>query len=195
MNRTTLLEKPAVPVRDVSIHSRLHPSTDSVPADKNRVDPPLLKGRARIHPALSIMQPWPYAIFHLGKDFENRNWRLPPQYDGVPVLIHAGKKMDKAGLMYLKQEAGFAIPDEFQVGGIVGFAVFTIQCGEKRLSDWAEQGLYNWPIVEAGELPFYPCKGSLGFFRVSYPYIRFAQTIEEVKRTYSSNRHAAGRIT
>jgi hypothetical protein len=30
---------------DVSIHSRLHPPTDSVPADWNRVDCPLPEGR------------------------------------------------------------------------------------------------------------------------------------------------------
>lgn len=123
-----------------------------------------------ILPTISIMQPWPYAIFHLGKDFENRSWRLPPQYDGVPVLIHTGKKVDKPGLMYLNLEAGFTIPSDLPLGGIVGFAVFTIQCGQRRTSDWAAHGLHNWPIVASGELPFHPCKGSLGFFKVSYPH-------------------------
>ena len=121
-------------------------------------------------PTISIMQPWPYAIFRLGKDFENRSWRLPPQYNGVPVLIHAGKKMDKTGLEYLETEAGFIIPDDLTCGGIVGFAVFTVQCGQRRHSDWAAQGLYNWPIAASGELPFHPCKGSLGFFKVDYPH-------------------------
>ena len=123
-----------------------------------------------ILPAISVMQPWPYAIFRLGKDFENRSWRLPPQYDGVPVLIHAGKKVDKPGLEYLELEAGYAIPRDLPRGGIVGFAVFTVQCGRRRTSDWAAHGLHNWPIVASGELPFHPCKGSLGFFKVSYPH-------------------------
>lgn len=123
-----------------------------------------------ILPAISVMQPWPYAIFHLGKDFENRSWRLPPQYVGVPVLIHAGKKVDKPGLEYLELEMGFAIPDNLPLGGIVGFAVFTVQCGRHRTSEWAAEGLYNWPIVASGELPCHPCKGTLGFFKVSYPH-------------------------
>lgn len=122
-----------------------------------------------ILPVISIMQPWPHAIFHLGKDVENRSWRLPPQYDGVPVLIHAGKKLDKAGCLYLEQEAGVTIPNGLQRGGIVGFAVFSLQCGQRRLSDWAA-GLHNWPIMTSGELTFHPCKGSLGFFRVNYPH-------------------------
>jgi hypothetical protein len=123
-----------------------------------------------ILPAISIMQPWPHAILCLGKNFENRSWRLPPKYDGVPVLIHAGKRVDKPGLIYLEREAGYTIPSDLPLAGIVGFAVFTVQCGQRRTSDWAVQGLCNWPIVASGELPFHPCKGSLGFFKVSYPY-------------------------
>jgi hypothetical protein len=36
--------------------------------------------------ALSIRQPWVWAIVHAGKDIENRTWWTP--YRG-PVLIHA----------------------------------------------------------------------------------------------------------
>ncbi len=121
-------------------------------------------------PAISIMQPWPYAIFRLGKDFENRSWRLPPQYDGVPVLIHAGKKMDKAAHVYLEWEVKHVIPRDLPLGGIVGFVVFTIQCGRRRSSAWAAEGLHNWPIVASGELPFHACLGRLGFFKVNYPH-------------------------
>jgi hypothetical protein len=38
--------------------------------------------------ALSIRQPWAYAICHLGKRVENRAWKHPPSYRG-PLLIHA----------------------------------------------------------------------------------------------------------
>lgn len=44
---------------------------------------------------LSVMQPWPFAMFSLGKDVENRSWKLRQRYVGVPVLIHAGKKRDE----------------------------------------------------------------------------------------------------
>jgi len=39
--------------------------------------------------ALSIRQPWAYAILHLGKDIENRPWRT--NFRG-PLLIHASLK-------------------------------------------------------------------------------------------------------
>lgn len=38
--------------------------------------------------ALSVKQPWAWAIIHAGKDIEKRTWRT--DYRG-PLLIHAGK--------------------------------------------------------------------------------------------------------
>jgi ASCH domain len=40
--------------------------------------------------ALSIRQPWAWAILRAGKRIENREWRAPPSYRG-PLLIHASK--------------------------------------------------------------------------------------------------------
>lgn len=42
--------------------------------------------------ALTIRQPWAHAIFHLGKDVENRSWRT--RYRG-PLLIHAGAHRER----------------------------------------------------------------------------------------------------
>jgi hypothetical protein len=41
--------------------------------------------------ALSIIMPWPWLIFHYGKDVENRNWKT--DYRGT-LLIHASKTPD-----------------------------------------------------------------------------------------------------
>lgn len=41
---------------------------------------------------LTIRQPWPFAIFHLGKDVENRTWQT--DYRG-PLLIHAGSTFNQ----------------------------------------------------------------------------------------------------
>lgn len=38
--------------------------------------------------ALSIRNPWAWAICHAGKRVENREWKYPPTYRG-PLLIHA----------------------------------------------------------------------------------------------------------
>lgn len=40
--------------------------------------------------ALSIRQPWAWAILQAGKRIENREWRAAPTYRG-PLLIHAAK--------------------------------------------------------------------------------------------------------
>jgi hypothetical protein len=120
-------------------------------------------------PAISIKQPWAYAILKLGKDCENRSWHLPSRYHLRTVLLHAGKRIDYDGYRHLVDK-GFVIRQEqLALGGIVGFALFSVTSirGE---SEWEEQGLFNWSIRVSGELPFYACKGSLGFFKVDYPY-------------------------
>lgn len=46
--------------------------------------------------ALTLIQPWAYAIAHLGKDVENRTW-APPSNLGR-FAIHAGLKMERESL-------------------------------------------------------------------------------------------------
>ncbi|MCL1915646.1 MAG: RNA-binding protein [Desulfovibrionaceae bacterium] len=121
-----------------------------------------------IFSAISIQQPWSYAIYRLGKDVENRSWLLPLRYDGRPVLVHSGQKIDKAGHEYL-DSLGHPIGANILRGGILGFAVFTMR-GPRRRSRWDAVGQYNWRIIASGELPFHPCRGSLGFFKVDYPH-------------------------
>lgn len=47
--------------------------------------------------ALSVRQPWVYAIFHLGKDIENRSWRSdnPGIKFRGPVCIHASSGLGR----------------------------------------------------------------------------------------------------
>ena len=123
-----------------------------------------------ILPAISIMQPWPYAILRLGKNCENRSWPLPAQYEGVPVLMHAGKRIDKHGVDFLAR-LGHPTSTNILRGGILGFIVFSKRiAAAPRTINWADFGQYNWGILASGELPFHPCKGSLGFFKVDYPH-------------------------
>ena len=126
-----------------------------------------------IYPVISIRQPWAWAILNAGKDVENRTWCLPRQYVNTPVLIHAGKNVDKdavdflacIGLMMFEQP----MPDTYQTGGIVGALIFQGE-GTNRFSSWREEGLNHWAIERAWPVPFHPCKGQLGFFRVDYPH-------------------------
>ena len=124
-----------------------------------------------ILPAISIRQPWTWAILHAGKDVENRSWKLPKKYTNRAILLHTGKRIDREAVTHLLH-LGFDVPEKMEAGGIVGMVVFTGFtgcCGPD--SDWAEKGLYlQWRIGKSQALPFFPCPGRLSFFEVDYPY-------------------------
>jgi hypothetical protein len=114
--------------------------------------------------AISIKQPWAYAILYSGKDVENRNWYT--NYRGR-VLIHAGKKIDKEGIEFLEYENSILIKPEMLVtGGIVG-SVEIVDCVTESKSCWFF-GKYGFVLRNPIELPFMPCRGQLGFFNVEY---------------------------
>jgi len=115
--------------------------------------------------ALSIKQPWAWAILHAGKDIENRTWKT--DYRGR-VLIHTGKKFDAIGWEALKDATRFhhKVPDksEFLFGGIVG-SVEIVDVVENSPSPWF-QGPYGFVLRNPVEYDFFPLRGQLGFFEV-----------------------------
>lgn len=48
--------------------------------------------------ALSLRQPWAWAVVHGYKDVENRSWST--KHRG-PLLIHASKQLDPEGFRFL----------------------------------------------------------------------------------------------
>lgn len=125
--------------------------------------------------ALSIRQPWAYLIIHAAKDVENRDW--PTRYRGR-VLIHAGKTMTRADYgacaLFCSALPEGTFPADFwfptfeelkgQCGGIVG-AMHIADCVTESKSPWF-CGQYGFVIDGATSLPFQPCKGALGFFKL-----------------------------
>lgn len=120
-------------------------------------------------PAISIRQPWAWAILNAGKDVENRTWAIPEKYIGHPVLLHTGRRRDAEGEIYLREELGLDLPPALQLGGIVGMVQFG-GVVESSPSPWASPGLKHWLITAARPVMFYECPGQLHFFPVSYPY-------------------------
>lgn len=140
--------------------------------------------------ALSIRQPWPWAILHLPpgirKDIENRDWKPgnPAVCEaqrlirtGEPFLIHAGKTFDQddidsiEGIVreitndpYFVMRSPFIDETTYPTGGIVGQARLIGMVYQSE-SPWffGPRGLV---IADAKPLPFVPCKGALGFFDV-----------------------------
>jgi hypothetical protein len=118
--------------------------------------------------AISVQQPWAWAILFAGKDVENRSWRT--NHRG-PILIHAGKKIDKDGVKWLKEQ-GIEVPGDLPTGCYVG-KVDIIGCREIKVLEWDNSqrnkwasGPYCWILDQprAFNEPV-PARGQLGIFR------------------------------
>lgn len=110
--------------------------------------------------ALSVRNPWAWAILHAGKSIENRVWRT--NYRG-PLLIHAGQRPDNHVRALIEAQHGLVIPDDLPTGGIVGM-VDLIDCVQEHPSPWAMPGHWHWVLARPRPLPFRSCKGQLGIF-------------------------------
>ena len=108
--------------------------------------------------AISIRQPWAYAILHLGKNVENRPMRT--HFRG-PILIHTSLKIEKAEALKLKLDL-----DKLVVGSIIG-SVEIIDCVNDSRSRWAIPGQWHWLLRNPHILdqPI-PMKGKLGLMNV-----------------------------
>ncbi|MEN6636985.1 MAG: ASCH domain-containing protein [Clostridiaceae bacterium] len=123
-------------------------------------------------PALSIHQPYAWLIAEGVKDIENRSWYT--QYRGQ-FLIHAAKTTQAFDDIELLEEITATaavrktviIPprEAFMLGGIVGIAEIA-DCVQAHPSVWLQPGCWGFVIRNARPLPFFPCRGRLGFFYV-----------------------------
>ena len=106
--------------------------------------------------ALSIRQPWAFAIFHMGKDVENRSW--PTRFQGR-IAVHVAKRIDVADCRRLNLD-----PRTLPTGSVIG-TVEVRDCVRGARSKWAVRGMWHW-ILGRPHLfrkPI-PAKGRLGLF-------------------------------
>jgi hypothetical protein len=123
--------------------------------------------------ALSIRQPWAWAILHAGKDVENRDW--PTNLRGG-FSIHAAKGMSRneyddfvafyeGGIRQQHPELPRCPPRAaLERGGIVGQAEL-VACVRAHPSPWFA-GKYGFVLAGVTPVPFRPLTGQLGFFAV-----------------------------
>lgn len=138
--------------------------------------------------ALTIKQPWASLIIDGGKDIENRSW--PTRFRGS-VLIHASKKKDEnewwaaSGLIRHKDiRVAMSVPWTFasmHSGGIIGVAEI-VACVTHSQSPWFV-GEFGFVITNARPLPFFACKGALGFWHCEYPSDLLRQANDQTQRT------------
>jgi hypothetical protein len=132
--------------------------------------------------AISLWQPWAWAILHAGKDVENRVWRTIHR---GPLLLHAAKRRvtqeeaenfvdlldDILGARRVSEllpigscyDTIIGLPK----GGIVG-RVDVVGCRRGVESPWAFSDQYQWIVENPTPLPFKAVKGERGFFEVDY---------------------------
>ena len=119
--------------------------------------------------ALSVRQPWAWAIIYAGKDIENRTWRAVNRglRQRGRICIHAAKGMSReefADASEFMMDIGVCCPEPADLlrGGIIG-SVEVIDVVSESKSPWffGPRGL-----VLANPTPcnFIPSVGALGYF-------------------------------
>jgi hypothetical protein len=117
-------------------------------------------------PAISLRRPWPWLIFHAGKDPENRTWSTTYRGD---LLIHASGGWEDgavayAGKLYARGLDNIPLPSlsgnqDMHPRGIVGVAELYDICTaatDGRRCDcppWAAAGHNHWRLRNAAAFP------------------------------------------
>lgn len=123
--------------------------------------------------ALSVRQPWAWAIIHAGKNIENRSWRQPNpglRFRG-PVCIHASTGLGRDEFDDAIESIEFATTEVTQLpqarelvrGAIIG-VVDVVDIVRKSSSPWW-CGPVGLVLANARPVEPIPCKGQLGFFK------------------------------
>ena len=114
--------------------------------------------------ALTIWQPWAWAIVAGHKDVENRDWRPRPSLIGQTIAIHAGKRIDDEAISVVEELCGEQ--PKIVTGAIIGTARL-LQVVASHPSVWRSQSNFGFVLGEARPLSTpLPCAGALNFWRV-----------------------------
>ena len=111
--------------------------------------------------ALTVKQPWAWAILHAGKNIENRSWQN--QYTLGTIAIHAGSA--RVDLDLLPRGVRRPSDDELVHGAIIG-VVDVVKVVERYRSKWFV-GPLGWLLENPRPLrrPI-DCSGRLGLWEV-----------------------------
>lgn len=125
--------------------------------------------------AISIRQPWAWAIAIGAKDVENRTWWTGKR---GKILIHASAAkfpnyqffdvVDLARRIAPAKVPSTIIKSDMQTGGIVAVAEIK-DCVREHFSLWAinDPGTWKFVLANARRVKFIPMKGQLGLFETN----------------------------
>ncbi|QOT16500.1 ASCH domain-containing protein [Paenarthrobacter sp. YJN-5] len=127
--------------------------------------------------ALTVKNPWAWAIINAGKNVENRS--QPTSHRGT-LYIHIAKRDDEAGheneaIRQARAEASQAVRNHLQLQGYVLGTVEVVGCHHSSdcktkdgyCSEWARPGFYHWELSQPRPLacPF-PEVGKLNIWNL-----------------------------
>lgn len=125
--------------------------------------------------AITVRQPWAWAIVHGGKDVENRSRNIAGSYRG-PVAIHAGLgafAKDNDASRALVAAHGSETPTTLHFGAIIGVVDLVDAhepdwCqGDSACSRWAMADHHHLVLADPRPLATpMPYKGALGLWRL-----------------------------
>jgi hypothetical protein len=157
--------------------------------------------------ALSLKQPWAYAVIHLGKRFENREWKpgnFNRKFRGT-CLLHASRSCTKddqgdyEDMLWMGGHYPGLIPRptllkvppfaNLERGGIVGIMDVTDAVADHDMARRAPDIKNEWfvgpfalVLDRVFPLPFTPCVGQRGFFHVDTNALGLDQAIAAVTK-------------
>ena len=115
--------------------------------------------------ALTLWQPWAWAIARAGKDVENRTWPPPKWLIGQRLAIHAGKGWDESWNFWADHDENDPL---YECGaGIVAVVtvVGVITMGARPWFDGT--GPYGWVLADVVPVdPPIPCRGRQGLWQL-----------------------------
>jgi hypothetical protein len=130
--------------------------------------------------AISVQQPFAWAIIHGGKNIENRIWQPKGIKPGDKLAIVASKTWypvykDGREVRWkriasdLKLSGVAIMPSgaDFLLGGLIGTVTFQGVARDKHLENvWAMEDQYHFLLGDPQPLPFRPIRGQLGLYQI-----------------------------
>jgi hypothetical protein len=114
--------------------------------------------------ALTVRQPWAWAIAAGLKALENRSWRPPAELLGQRIAIHAGTGPDREGERWCAAH-GIEVPAELPRGELV--AVARIVGVVEESDDLWWRGPLAWRLADVRPVPRgIRLRGALGLWRL-----------------------------
>lgn len=110
--------------------------------------------------AITLHQPWAWAVIYGGKDIENRSRAMGPCH----LLIHAGRSFDEDAVPFVLAQTGRKkLPPLATERGLIIGRVYLAEAtfgNASKLGPWAEKGMWNWRLVNPERAnPAISCRG------------------------------------